>query len=592
MHNPEPFATIPIVIGVTGHRNIPAADVPALRHAVQTYLQNEVISKYAKSPVIVLSALAEGADRIVANAALELHCQVGVFLPFAVEEYLRDFETEQSKAEFRELLAKAAFVEVAPSITGGDPFDRNQGYVAVGVTIARFSQCLIALWDGIPGEKPGGTADVIRVYQTDVPLSRPMPDDIIAIPECGPVVHFPVRRSGDPDANPGDRNNLEPRFLPPIPAGLNTDTTSSSAADEIRSKSEKARLDKMFYCINRFNEDAAELHSPECSNPYNAQDLIPSGNIGVADNWPQSDKKARRIAQLYAAADAISFQSQQERSRGFKNIIALSLIAAFFAQVYSGPLSFPLVLAISIIFALLAWSQYLQIGHRHLEEKYLDYRTLAEAARVQFFWHLSGLPDCPADHYLRDQRDELEWLRNAIRALDLPVKTPATETSVRTGIGIALVAWVGNQLAYFRRKTTDHEVAAMKNIAKASHWFLAAICAVLFTAVFHAMAKIWLPGLHESAIPTLTVIYGMFFAISAAFKVYGGIMAHQEQANRYRKMTFYYGLCNSRVEQSLAKGDLKAAQQLLLITGRQALAENAEWLLLHRQRPVEPMLGG
>jgi hypothetical protein len=38
--------------------------------------------------------------------------------------------------------------------------------------------------------------------------------------------------------------------------------------------------------------------------------------------------------------------------------------------------------------------------------------------------------------------------------------------------------------------------------------------------------------------------------------------------------------------------DLPAAQLLLLMMGRQALAENSEWLLLHRQRPIEVPLGG
>jgi len=38
-----------------------------------------------------------------------------------------------------------------------------------------------------------------------------------------------------------------------------------------------------------------------------------------------------------------------------------------------------------------------------------------EGLRVQLFWNLAGLSDEVADHYLRQQRTELEWIRNAIR---------------------------------------------------------------------------------------------------------------------------------------------------------------------------------
>ncbi len=188
--------------------------------------------------------------------------------------------------------------------------------------------------------------------------------------------------------------------------------------------------------------------------------------------------------------------------------------------------------------------------------------------------------------------DELEWLRQAIRATDLPAKTSTPIPEHKIGIQIALSAWVQNQLRYFRDKAPIQSGLAEKFSRQASYWFYAAIGMVLFTAAFHAITNFWLPDLHESVIPTLPVVYGMLFAVSGIIKLYGEIMAHQEQSNRYRKMTFYFALCDDRIEQALIKGDLTTAQQLLLIIGRQALAENAEWLLLHRQRPIEVPLGG
>src|SRR5207249_3830010 len=50
-----------------------------------------------------------------------------------------------------------------------------------------------------------------------------------------------------------------------------------------------------------------------------------------------------------------------------------------------------------------------------LKTKYLDYRALAEGLRIQFFWQLADLKDSVADYYMRKQKSELDWIRNAVR---------------------------------------------------------------------------------------------------------------------------------------------------------------------------------
>src|SRR5206468_751545 len=57
-----------------------------------------------------------------------------------------------------------------------------------------------------------------------------------------------------------------------------------------------------------------------------------------------------------------------------------------------------------------------RLGH---QPRFLDYRALAEGLRVQFYWRLSGLTDSAADHYLRRQKGELDWIRAALRAGDI-----------------------------------------------------------------------------------------------------------------------------------------------------------------------------
>jgi hypothetical protein len=568
--------SIPIIFGVTGHRDIPQSDVPALHEAVREYFK-KVVEQYPNSEVVCLSALAEGADRIAARAAMDAGCSLGVFLPFAVDEYLNDFESEVSKQEFQTFLSKALFVEVAPRLVDSDIGNRDQGYVAVGVTIARYAQCLVALWDGITLEKSGGTSDIVRIYRTGIPAPRNMPDDIISALECGPVEHFWTRRVSSLAAIPLDKIGTR-EFLPPTPTGQSTDTSTLALQ-------ERSRWDRVFGCIDQFNLDAKSLPTSEEPNTYTQRHLI--SDVSLANQWPLDDERAKRFAWLFASADALSVKAQNARLDYFKQIIGLTLIAIFFEQLYSGPFALPVLLAISIGWALLATSRYLGINRMRLEEKYLDYRTLAEAARVQFFWEISGVPDCPADHYLRDQRDELEWLRQAVRAMDLPRAAVCDLPDSRTGLHITSTAWVKGQMNWFRMKAPDQATLAEKYTKSAGRWFATAIVAVLLTVVFHAVTNLWFPDLHELAIPSLPALYGMLFAVSGVIKLYADIMAHQEQSNRYRKMASHFGLCNERLDIALANGDIQTAQLIVLMIGRQALAENAEWLLLHRQRPIE-----
>ena len=53
------------------------------------------------------------------------------------------------------------------------------------------------------------------------------------------------------------------------------------------------------------------------------------------------------------------------------------------------------------------------------QNKHQDYRALAEALRIQFFWQVADLPDAVVDHYLRKQRGALEWIRSALRSWEI-----------------------------------------------------------------------------------------------------------------------------------------------------------------------------
>lgn len=157
-----------VAAGVTGHRlnQLPEPDRPRLQRALGRALDaiEAAAAKAARrAPVAMtmVSALAEGTDRYAAYAALARDWRLVAPLPFRTGRYLKDFETPESKAEFRALLARSKAVEP----------DGRGSYLAVGLMLLERSDVMIALWNGAPPKGPGGTADVAaRALEKGTPV--------------------------------------------------------------------------------------------------------------------------------------------------------------------------------------------------------------------------------------------------------------------------------------------------------------------------------------------------------------------------------------------------------------------------------------
>jgi hypothetical protein len=159
-------------VGVTGKRVLANTAIAPLHAAVTqvlTLLRDEVI-RLAQTPEAaascntahpptfrLLSPLAEGADRLVAEAALPLGCRLESPLPFAQADYEADFPA--TVATFRALLAQA---EHKLELDGGRGDDEAASYDAVGRYVVRNTDLLIAIWDGRPAAGRGGTGDIVR----------------------------------------------------------------------------------------------------------------------------------------------------------------------------------------------------------------------------------------------------------------------------------------------------------------------------------------------------------------------------------------------------------------------------------------------
>lgn len=101
--------TVPLVVAVTGHRDLVPGEIDALRDRVRDFLRS-LKDERPDRGVSVMTSLDEGADRLVAEVAIDLGIPLTVPLPMAAELYVEDFDTPESRGEFRRLCDAAAEV--------------------------------------------------------------------------------------------------------------------------------------------------------------------------------------------------------------------------------------------------------------------------------------------------------------------------------------------------------------------------------------------------------------------------------------------------------------------------------------------------
>jgi hypothetical protein len=157
--------SVELRVGVTGHRWLDPSDVSlvdVVRDAL-TRIRTACTSSSTDATRVgltVVSSLAEGADRIVAQAALAMGARLEVVLPLVEADFRADFADDRSAGEFTALLERASSVTVVP----GNP-ERPEAYGAAGRMVMHRSDVLLAMWDGAPARGEGGTGALVDTAQ-------------------------------------------------------------------------------------------------------------------------------------------------------------------------------------------------------------------------------------------------------------------------------------------------------------------------------------------------------------------------------------------------------------------------------------------
>jgi hypothetical protein len=641
---------LPLVIGVTGHRDLRDADVLRLEQevaAVIAGLRRDYLEGDQDTPIIVLSALAEGADRLVARVALKAGARLIAPLPMPLEEYRRDFEPglkPGNMAEFDELFAQAIAAPVMPlrgtslEAVRTDRAKRAEQYRAVGIFITQHCHVLLALWDGdAANPAAGGSAEVVGFKRDGIPLFvSGSPRASLDASEIGPVIEVITPRMKETSTvkqvtvRPWGRavitryrGNVAHRMWHRVEAFVGhvlrrevEDQRAKLPLAERRTLETWENFEALIGLNCKFNRDAkAQAAAPEGQTRLTQSlDYLFTDAAGADAN---AKAHALRLAPLwcglYAVADTLALERQKDFKWDWVCLLGLGFAAFFcFAMfTHAGDISSRYLIAYLAIFVAGIFV-YVRAARRQDQERYLDYRALAEALRVAVYWKLLGIGPryfnaksdvgsedeidtnpvgVIANAYPIKQPSELAWVKVCLRTLER-LDTPEGGSAHRidpAGHVIARRFWVQGQFAYFKRQGYRHNNLAesfqgWSDILLLSSAFL--LVPFLLYLRLRGAQFVW----HDFDVEHLTlIVVGLLPGVAAVMTGYAERLALKAQARQYDRMRALYERAYELLPGEITTATMGLAYTLYHELGMEAMKENAEWVAIYRQRPIEPL---
>jgi len=461
--NPVSADCIPLYVGIVGHRDIADEDKPRLKKLIKQVLEEKKI-QYPDTPIVVLTPLAEGADRLAAYSAMECGLSYIAILPMPLVEYKKDFKTQQSLQEFNDLLEKSEYWYELPLLNSKvqslrSSKNRNDQYYNLGFHIARQSQMLIALWDGKINNKRGGTAHIVNLKVTGLPDIHPYFKHKLKNLQTGPVCHILTPRKGEiPPAN---------AFSIKMIYGENQEQHEGSATDF-----------QLLINLDSFNRDISSIRGilkveSDLFQPNDSNDNNTSGKTN----------KLHMILRYYMITDALATHFQSRRFFALKVLLILAVIAFVFFQIYVEFWHKPVILLLYPITIGIGTLWFVRANKKRFEQKHEDYRALSEAFRVQYYLTMTDNSVNVSDYYLQKHKGELEWVTYVLRAMLFKYadytagnKIPDKNNAIRICQYIS-DHWVKAQADYYRIKGMKYD-REVKNIKRAANGlFMGAIIA-------------------------------------------------------------------------------------------------------------------
>jgi len=589
---PVPFV---LSVGVTGHRAdvLPQGGVAALRDRIRATLElitaagAELLEKerdcFAPGPCRhrFVSPLADGADQIAAEVALELDWELDVILPFKRSAYRASLASDGARQRFDDLLKRGACLLELP----GDPEDGLDAYVMTGRATVAHCDMLIAVWDGRPPRGRGGTGEVVQFALSRGTAIIHVPIDSAVEPRLlwsafDPAV---VTLADDAEVTRAvDREQVDAlltALLMPPPDQQEQRFFKRFATERLRRV--RARIEYPLLLsaagVRRFRaRDLTAAHADAqtrdewrryragCAEAHNI--VAPIGMLENSYSW--ADGLATHFAQTYRSGHIFNF---------LLGGVAVCLgLAAFMApRLKFEEAGLELLITLAILLNAVIGKR--QEWHR----RWLDYRQLAERLRPMRSLKLLGIaaPDPPGTPTNPVPKRWIDWYASSIwRAMPCPSGAIDRGCAAQLGAAIAIHE-IEPQVGYHLRNAEQIEALDRRLEQIGMVLFAATVLVTVATLVGLAL------GLH------FVERYGNWFTlVSAGFPALGtAVFGIRFQADFGGDALRSKATAETlrQIDRELRKNvSLSRAADLAEQAARIMLSDLDEWRLVNQQRDL------
>ncbi|MDR1483183.1 MAG: hypothetical protein LBT09_00005 [Planctomycetaceae bacterium] len=614
---------LPLVIGVTGHRQFLAEGTAEFREQIKDFFirielhWKTLHENNSVPPIVVLCGLAEGADQLVADIVIQLKndgmkIQLIAVLPMPKYIYAHDFEPPDAISEnalkyFQQFCNQADLTIELPLLPENSELKLNKEsqYELLGRFISSHSYLLLALWEeekemseiSPENRKRGGTCDVVCMKLNDEPLPSDTENAFLGSRHVGPVVQILTRRQH------ANTNEINSWILRASGSGIKNKGKYSSIESDLYNI-----IDPVLEQLATFHLDVKK-HQTEINATKPYPDEFP-----LSEPCMQNDDM-QHLIKYYSVCSFLSGHYQKMNKRlltvycfGLGFLAVLFIYSSFFYFGLSGQSLITMtpqnltsadivMMSVRILYTLAGLSLigvYFYFKKSGYYSRYHSYRSIAEGLRVQIFWRLAGIPDPVVHYYLSHQIDEINWLKIMLQTIMLPISiTKNTEKNITNNQTFDLIKehWIQEQLKFFDNRIKLNDALVKK-------WERLKVAPVLFIAMIWTTFKIWGSDIHKLIIPDPLTIVPFFCVSLSCFQSvvmillgwltimliaalsYCKLNSFQAISHRYRRMIPIFRRAEKLFNSS---SDTSGKRRVILELGKEALAENVEWLLLKQE---------
>lgn len=530
--------------------------------------------------------MAEGADLLIAQMALDLGLRVDAVLPMPFEHYAADFDA--AALEVLKVLLRHPRVRVVElrsmhvDLAAGPitPAERDLLYANLSDTLIRRSSLLLALWDGHPSTLPGGTADTVLRYlgvRSEENTGQESVEFVVAPHdlqwESRLVYWIPTGRRGNAVA----AADVQPCFL----LGIGDNTLQVQQAMP-------ARLTAQLTQLNDYNRSYQDLSEKGIGTPDSLLANLPP-------DVPLHDRQTLdEIDTQYGKADLLAVYYQKHSERLFALFGLMAFVMGLAYLVYEKLVESKAVIIGYLILLLASVAIYYRLQGKEWFAKHLICRMIAETMRARFYVTLAGTDHLvDAEEVLAlsgiDKFRGFSWIGHVLKgvgAIDGHPQPAAAHDSPQSRY--VDQAWIEAQHQYFktrvaRLENSSNRVRLLKNVV------FVVIIGVIVTVVLLG-DPVRQPSLSDNVSLKNLFTFGMgvLVVLLGVLELHQNKMATRELLWQYRNQLGHFSRARLQLSRIAAPS---RRREVLAELGKESLMESCLWTIHRYHREHEPPHG-